>query len=82
MSVKSLSLPFVLALLVFAALLSACGGDAPPDLVIPTVAATADPNLPPTDVAAVSPTALPTQTLPPPATTVLATATNLSLIHI
>ena len=40
MSVKSLSLPFVLALLVFAALLSACGGDAPPDLVIPTVAAT------------------------------------------
>ena len=79
MSVKSLSLPFVLVLLVFGALLSACGGDAPPDLVIPTLAATADPNLPPagatTDVAAVSPTPLPTQTLPPPATTVLTTAT-------
>ena len=76
MSVKSLSLPFVLALLVFAALLSACGGDAPHDLVIPTVAATADPNLPPRDRSAGSPTALPTQTSPPPATTVLATATN------
>ncbi|MBP8949401.1 MAG: SH3 domain-containing protein [Candidatus Promineofilum sp.] len=62
----------------FVALLSACGGDTPPDLVIPTVAATADPNLPPTAVAAVSPTAPATVTLPPPATTVLATATNTS----
>lgn len=75
MSVKSLSLPFVLVLSLFVALLSACGGDALPDLVIPTVAATADPNLPPTAVADVSPTALPTQTLPPPATAILATAT-------
>ena len=75
MSVKSLSLPVVLVLILFAALLSACGGDAPPDLVIPTVAATADPNLPPTAVANVAPTALPSQTLPPPPTTVLATAT-------
>jgi hypothetical protein len=74
MSVK----PFhfvVLALLLAVALLSACGGDAPPDLVIPTVAATADPNRPPTGVAAVSPTAPPTQTLPAPVTSVLATAT-------
>ena len=46
MSVKSLSLPFILVLSLFVALLSACGGDTPPDLVIPTVAATADPNLP------------------------------------
>ena len=75
MSVKSFYCPFVLALLLALALLSACGGDAPPDLVIPTVAATADPNLPPTPVADVSPTALSTQTLPPPATAVLATAT-------
>lgn len=74
MSVKSFPFAFVLVLMLAAALLSACG-DAPPDLVIPTVAATADPNLPPTGVAAVSPTALPTQTLPPPATSVLATAT-------
>ena len=76
MSIKSLSLPFVLALSLFMALLSACGGDTPPDLVIPTVAATADPNLPPTDVAAISPTAPATVTLPPPATAILATATN------
>ena len=72
MSVKSFHSAVVLILLLAVALLGACGGDAPPDLVIPTVAATADPNLPPTDV---SPTALPTQTLPPPATSVLATAT-------
>ncbi len=76
MSIKSLSLPFVLALSLFMALLSACGGDTPPDLVIPTVAATADPNLPPTAVAAISPTAPATVTLPPPATAILATATN------
>ena len=77
MSVKSFhSAIFVIPLLAVV-LLGACGGDAPPDLVIPTVAATADPNLPPTDVAAVSPTAPPTQTLPPPATSVLATATAL-----
>ena len=73
MSVKSFHFAIILTL--FVALLSACGGDAPPDLVIPTVAATADPNLPPTSVAAVSPTALPTLTLPPPATSILATAT-------
>ena len=71
MSVKSFPSAVVVILLLAVALLGACGGNAPPDLVIPTVAATADPNLPPTDVAAVSPT----PTLPPPATSVLATAT-------
>lgn len=44
-------------------LLAACGGAEPPELVIPTVAATADPNLP-------AATPLPTTTLPPPATVV------------
>lgn len=63
MSVKPFHFAVVLVLILAAALLGACGGDALPDLVIPTVAATADPNLPPT------------QTLPPPATSVLSTAT-------
>jgi hypothetical protein len=75
MSAKSFRFVTVLALMLAVVLLSACGRDAPPDLVIPTVAATADPNLPPTAVATVSPTALPTQTLPAPATSVLVTAT-------
>ena len=69
MSVKSFHSAIFVILLLAVVLLGACGGDAPPDLVIPTVAATADPNLPPT--------APPTQTLPPPATSVLATATAL-----
>lgn len=59
------------------ALLAACGGQEPPNLVIPTLAATADPNQPPTatTIAAVSPTALPTVTLPAPPTTVPPTMT-------
>ena len=70
--------PLLLALV---ALLAACGQAEPPNLVIPTLAATADPNLPsPTALAEVPPTApLPpptaTSMLPPPPTTVPPTAT-------
>lgn len=71
--------PLLLALI---ALLAACGQAEPPNLVIPTLAATADPGLPPTatGIAAVSPTALPTATLPPPPTTAVATVTAVPTI--
>ena len=67
---SKLSIIRVLAALALVALLAACGGAEPPELVIPTVAATADPSLP-TVIAAVSPTA----TLPAPPTSILTTAT-------
>lgn len=57
------SVHFIFVLIALMGLLAACGGAEPPELVIPTVAATADPNLP-------AATPLPTTTLPPPATVV------------
>ena len=72
--------PLVLALAALLLLLAACGGDAPPDLVIPTAAATTAAGSSPTTGApttAATAVPLPTNTLPPPATTVLATATAL-----
>ncbi|WP_374685622.1 hypothetical protein [Promineifilum sp.] len=72
-------LPFILLLAL--ASLSACGGAAGPDLVIPTVAATADPNLPTvTAPTAAAPTATSLSTLPPPPTAApTVTATPLPL---
>ena len=65
--------PLVLAIAALLALLTACGGNEPPDLVIPTAAATTVAGQ--QTVTATAPAALPTHTLPPPPTAVLATAT-------
>ena len=70
--------PLVLALAALLLLLAACGGDAPPDLVIPTAAATSVAGPSPTTgapTAGATAAPLPTNTLPPVPTTILATAT-------
>ncbi len=68
--------PLFLAVAALLALLAACGGDEPPVLVIPTAAATAIAGQ--QTATATAPAALPTNTLPAPPTTVLATATAIS----
>ncbi len=71
----SKSVLFFLLAAALLALLAACGGNEPPELVIPTIAATAIAGQQPT---ATAPAALPTNTLPPPPTAILATATLVS----
>ncbi len=74
----SKSVLFFLLAAALLALLAACGGNEPPVLVIPTIAATAVAGQQPTSAPATSPAALPTNTLPPPPTAILTTATLVS----